>query len=198
MKKRMALLLAGVLCLGLAGCGAVVPPERAADGLSWEESWVTVGGVIGVDTPDGMDARENNEALAANGMYYATWSVGEGEPYTNADGEDAQLYDAQVYLLLAGYESGEEAGNALEQWKGMAESQYAVGQTAQESHNGQDYTVITYTFDSEQNPYARGASAYGVYRNFAVSVELACREGFDGDAGQLLAQFLDGCHYAMP
>lgn len=197
MKKRMALLLAGVLCLGLAGCGAV-PPEQAADGLDWDESWVTVGGVVGVDTPDGMDARENNEALAANGMYYATWSVGEGEPYTNADGEDAQLYDAQVYLLLAGYESGEEAGDALGQWKDMAESQYAVGQAVEETHNGQDYTVITYTFDSEQNPYARGASAYGVYRNFAVSVELACREGFDGDAGQLLAQFLDNCHYAIP
>ena len=197
MKKRMALLLAGALCLGLAGCAAV-PPEQAADGLDWEESWVTVGGMIGVDTPDGMDARENNEALAANGMYYATWSVGEGEPYTNADGEDAQLYDAQVYLLLAGYKSDEEAGDALDQWKGMAESRYAVGQAAQETHNGQDYTVITYTFDSEENPYARGASAYGVYCNFAVSVELACREGFDGDAGQLLAQFLDSCHYAMP
>lgn len=198
MKKRMALLMAGALFLGLAGCGAVLPPEQAADGLDWDESWVTVGGLVGVDTPEGMDARENNEALAANGMYYATWSMGEGEPYTNADGEDAQLYDAQVYLLLAGYKSGEEAGDTLEQWKGMAESQYAVGQAAQESHNGQDYTVITYTFDSEGNPYARGASAYGVYRNFAVSVELACREGFDGDAPQLLALFLDNCHYAMP
>lgn len=198
MKKASAILLIGVLCLGLAGCAAAPPPEKAADGLGWDESWVTVGNVVGVDAPEGMEHRENNEALAANGMYYATWSIGEGEPYTNEDGEEAQLYDAQVYLLLGGYQSANEAEDALTQWKDMASQQYAIESTAEETHNGVDFTAITYTFESEANPYARGASAFGVYRNYAVSAELACRQDFDGDAAGLLGRFLDNCHYAMP
>ena len=39
----------------LTGCASAPPPERAADGLDWDESWVTVGGKVGVDTPEGMD-----------------------------------------------------------------------------------------------------------------------------------------------
>lgn len=198
MKKLMFFLLAGALCLGLTGCGTVLPPEKAADGLDWSEDWVTVGGIVGVDTPEGMDPRENNDALAASGMYYATWSVGESEPYTNAEGDEAQIYDAQIYLLLGGYKSAEEAENTLSQWKSMAELNYAIGETSTQTHNGQEFTVITYTFESEENPYARGASAFGVYRNYAVSVELTCREGFQEDAAQLLGGFLDSCHYAMP
>ena len=198
MKKIAAFLLIGVLCLGLASCAAPAAPKAAADGSPWDEGWVTVGGVMGVDTPEGIDPRENNEALAANGMYYATWSIGEGELYTNEDGEDAELYDAQVYLLLSGHKSAQNAEDTLNQWIDMAQRQYAVGQTAEESHNGQEFTIITYSFDSETNPYVRGASAFGIYRNYAISVELTCRQGFDGDAAQLLARFLDNCHYAAP
>lgn len=198
MKRMLLCGLAAALCLVLAGCGKLPDPERAADGLDWDKEWITVGGVVGVDTPEGMTSRENNEALAASGMYYAAWSIGEGEPYTNADGQEAILYDAQVYLLLGGSKSEEEARNALEEWRGMAWEKYDVSGTAEETHNGQGFQIITYTVDSEQNPYGRGASAFGTYRNFAVNVEIACREEFDGDAGALLAQFLDNCHYAMP
>ena len=49
-----------------------------------------------------------------------------------------------------------------------------------------------------RSPYARGASAFGVYRNYAVSVELICQQNFNRDTGQLLGQFLDHCHYAKP
>lgn len=198
MKKSAAALLAGVLCLTLAGCASAPPPEQAADGSSWDERWVTVGNVVGVDTPEGMDPRENNEALAANGMYYATWSMGEGRPYTNEDGEEAELYDAQIYLLLSGCRSDRDAENTLDQWQDMAPLNYAIDSTAEESHNGVDFTVITYAFASEDGPYARGASAFGVYRNYAVSVEFTCRQGFDGHAAELLGRFLDNCHYAMP
>lgn len=70
MKKPVMLLLAAALCLGLTGCASDRPPERAADGSSWDEGWVTVGGVIGVDARSGMDPRENNEALAANALLW--------------------------------------------------------------------------------------------------------------------------------
>ena len=198
MKKTANALIAGALCLCLSGCGVVLPPEKAADGLDWDDSWVTVGSIVGVDTPNGMEARENNDALAVQGMSYATWSIGEATPYTNADGEEAQLYDAQVFLLLSGSESVEQAENTLAQWREMAGQRYVIEETMTRTHNGQEFSVITYSFDSETNPYARGASAYGMYRNYAVSAELVCQKDFDGDAARLLADFLDRCHYAMP
>ena len=198
MKKTAIALIFGVLCLCLSGCGAVPLPEKAADGLDWDKNWVTVGSIVGVDTPDGMEAQENNEALEAQGMSYAAWSIGEAVPYTNADGEEAQLYDAQVYLLLSGSKSVELAESTLAQWREMAGQQYVIEGTAARTYNGQEFTVITYLFGSETNPYARGASAYGVYRNYAVCVELVCQQSFDGDAAELLGQFLDSCHYAMP
>ena len=55
---------------------------------------------------------------------------------------------------------------------------------------------MTYTFSSETNPYQRGASAFGLYRNYAVNVELSCLKDFEGDAQTLLANFLERCHYA--
>ena len=78
----------------------------------------------------------------------------------------------------------------------MASSQYAIEGTSTETCNGQEFTVITYTYESDTNPYARGASAFGVYRNYAISVELSCQEGFDGNAPDILANFLEHCHYA--
>lgn len=198
MKRAAVILLAGVLCLGLAGCAAGRAPEKTVDGVPWDESWVTVGSVIGVDAPEGMDPRENSEALAANGMYYATWSIGEGEPYTNEDGGQATLYDAQVYLLLSKGRSAVEAEGTLDQWRDMALLQYEISSSVEETHGAVDFTVVTYAFASEDNPYARGASAFGVYQDCAISVELTCREDFDGDAAQLLAGFLDSCRYAAP
>lgn len=195
MVRAAAFCLAAAVCLGLTGCMESAP-VKAADGADWSEDWVTVGGVIGVDTPEGLDSRENNTALAANGMYYATWSSGEAEPYTNADGQEAEIYDAQVYLLLAGYDESGKAADSAAEWLSMATEQYAVDNTATETCNGQEFTVITYTYTSETNPYAWGISAFGTYGNYAVSVELSCREGFGDDALETLENFLEHCHYA--
>lgn len=196
MKKRMVILLAAALALCLAGC-AVLPPERAADGSDWDKDWVTIGGVLGVDAPEGFTLRENNEALSANGMYYAAWSMGEGEPYTNEDGEEATLYDAQIYVLLAGYTQAEEAEENAGKWMELAQSRYSVDGRSEQTRGGQPFTVLTYTYSSDTNPYDAGASAYGVYGNFALSVELSCREGFTGEPAEVLAEFLEHCHYGI-
>ncbi|MEY8387963.1 hypothetical protein AALC17_11820 [Oscillospiraceae bacterium 38-13] len=195
MKKQgwMILCLCGLLCL--TGCGTPAP-NTAADGSAWDESWVTIGNVIGVETPEGMTFRENSDALSAKGMYYATWSIGDAAPIVNEDGEDAQIYDAQVYLLLAGYDDTSKAEDTMKEWLDMAYGQYAVDAEAVETCNGQEFTVIIYTYTSETNPYAYGASAYGAYGNYAVSVELSCQENFDGSALEILADFLEHCHYA--
>lgn len=193
-KRWLALCLLSVLCL--SGCGKAAPP-RAADGATWSEDWITLGNVIGVDTPEGLTARENSDILSTKGMYYATWSAGDAAPYVNKDGEDAQLYDAQLYFLLAGYDSTSKAEESTEEWLTMASEQYAVEDTSTAACNGQAFTIITYTYTSEDNPYARGVSAFGTYGNYAVSVELSCQERFGGNALELLEDFLEHCHYAV-
>ena len=193
--RRIAAALMLCALLALTGCGKAAPPT-AADGATWSEDWVTLGNVLGVDTPEGLTSRENSDVLSTKGMYYAAWSVGEGEPYTNAEGEAAQLYDAQVYLLLAGYGSTEQAEETANEWLSMGYAQYAVDAEAVETCNGQEFTVLTYTYTSEDNPYDWGVSAFGTYGNYAVSVELSCREQFEGNALEVLQDFLDHIHYA--
>ena len=193
MKKMLVLCLC--MALFLSGCGKSAPP-KAADGSAWSEDWVTLGSVIGVDTPEGLTARENSDVLSAKGMYYASWSAGEAVPYVNEYGEEVQLYDAQVYLLAAGYDSTQKAEETAAEWLDMAYAQYAVDAEAVETCNGQELTVITYTYMSESNPYSRGASAFGTYGNYALSVELSCRENFEGNALETLENFLEHCHYA--
>lgn len=195
MKRQYWMVLGLCGLLYLSGCGTL-PPETAADGSAWDKNWVTVGNVIGVDTPEGMTPRENSDALSAKGMYYATWSIGEGTPMVNESGEDAELYDAQIYLLLAGYDDTGKAEAAAAEWLEMAHEQYTVDAEAVETCNGQKFTVMIYTYASETNPYAYGASAYGAYGNYAVSVELSCQERFEGSALEILADFLERCHYA--
>lgn len=196
MKKLSLLLLTGAMSLSLAGCGQNIP-VTAADGAKWDDSWVTVGGILGVDTPAGLDSRENNDTLGVNGMYYATWSSGEAEPYVNEDGEDTDIYDAQLYVLLAGAKSVEKAEGSAAEWLEMASGKYHIETTSTGTYNGQEFTVITYTFSSDTNPFSHGASAFGVYRNYAISVELSCRDTFGGDARAVLADFLEHCHYAV-
>lgn len=182
-------------CLILYGCGNTLP-QKTEDGLSWDDGWVTVGTFLGADTPDDLTPRENNDALAGNGMYYATWSLGDGQPYENAEGNEATVYDAQVYMLLAEGDSPDEAAAFSEEWLSMAQAQYSVHTTAQEICAGQAFTILCYGFSGAGNPYKTGVSAFGHHGNYAMSVELSCGEDFTGNARELLLDFLNHCHYA--
>ncbi|MDE7242922.1 MAG: hypothetical protein K2O18_02950 [Oscillospiraceae bacterium] len=194
-KLTLMALIASIFCC-LTGC-TQLPPETAADGAAWSDTWVTVGNIVGADAPSWLEPKENMDVLSARGMYYATWASGEAVPYTDAEGDEAELYSAQLYLLLAGYDSAAKAEASASDWLHMASAQYNVTDTYTESHNGQEFTVITYTFSSETNPFAKGASAFGVYRNYAISVEFSCQEGFDRDELESLREFLENCHYAV-
>lgn len=81
MKKILFFLLAAIFCFSLTACGETPAPEKAADGTPWSEDWVTISNVMGVDTPEGLTLRDNKDALAASGMYYSTWSIGEESSY---------------------------------------------------------------------------------------------------------------------
>lgn len=195
MKRYTTLAL---LCALLLLCGCAHYPSQAVDGAVWDRDWTILGSVLGVEAPgDGLSLLDNNIALASQDIYYATWTAGEPTPYVNADGDDVDLYDAQLYLLLCGCADDRKAQDMVDEWMARQNDAYDVSATAEAAHNGVDYTLLTYACGSETNPYARGVSAFAVYDGYAVSAELTCVEGFSGDEAAILARFLDGCHYGV-
>lgn len=184
------------LCLLLAGC-AQSAPEQAAGGAAWDESWTTLGGVLGVEAPGhDLTLQDNKDALSIAGMYLASWTIGEGAPYTNEDGDEVVLYPAQLDVLVYGRKDSAAARQAAEDWTARQAKTYDVTDSGQQTCNGQDYAVFAYTCKSDSNPYARGVSAFGTYKNCAVSVELNCLDSFTEDERTILTDFLNGCHYA--
>lgn len=194
MKKFLCLLLP-VCLLCLSGCTHY--PDRAADGTKWDKDWTILGSALGVEEPgDGLTLRDNSSILTGDDLYYATWVIGEPSPYTNEDGKEVEVYDAQLYLLLCGCADGDYARQTMEDWIGREQETYTVLETRTETCNGQEYTVLLYECGSETNPYSRGASAFAVCGNYAVSAELACRESYPGGESEVLLRFLEGCHYS--
>lgn len=192
-KYAAALLMTGLLML--SGCGQY--PEQAADGTPWDPNWTMLGSVLGAEEPgNGFSLLDNYSVLTGEDIYYAAWAAGEPTDYTNEDGEDVQVYDAQIYLLAAGYADEAQARQNQEEWIARQQKTYTVTDSWSETRNGQEYTLLAYECSSETNPYHRGVSAFTVYGTYAVSAELACRESFTGQEREILLQFLDGCHYS--
>ena len=171
-------------------------PERAADGAAWDENWTILGNALGVEDPgSGFALQDNNSILTADDTYLATWTSGEPSPFVNADGDDADLYEAQLYLLLVGCRDAENAAIARDEWLEQEERTYSVLETRTENRNGQEYTILVYEVASDANPYARGATAFGTYKNYALTAELTCLADYAGDPAEILGAFLDGFHY---
>jgi len=190
------LCVCAALCLLLSGCASAVP-KQAADGAAWDEDWVTLGGLLGVGEPgNGLTLRDNNAALSASDMYLASWTIGAGAPYVNEDGDEVSLYPARLDVLVYGREDEDAAAETLAEWGARQAEVYAVRETAAWTVDGRDYTVSAYDCPSETNPYSRGVSAFLVYGDYALSFELNCQDGFDGDEAEILRSFLDACHYA--
>lgn len=195
MKKLLSLFLALAGLLTLAGCASY--PDKAIDGTQWEESWEMLGSVLGVEAPGhGLTLLANNVVLAGDDTYYATWTVGEPTDYVNEDGDDTDLYEAELYLLLYGCADEENAEDASAEWMARETGTYTITETRTETYNGQEYTVLVYQCGSDTNPYSRGISAFGIYENYVVVAELACLDSFPGDEQEILSDFLTGCHYS--
>ncbi len=192
MKRMIALPALCALLLALAGCGAKLP-AAAADGTPWSKDWTMVGQKLGVEGPG--EAFTLRDVKGSKNLYFTAWSAGEPRTHTDGEGEEVQVYDAQVVVLLSDEGSDEAAQTAVEEWLSLAENAYDLSATDQATHNGQDFTALTYTFPSG-SAYAQGASAFTVYGGCAVSVEIACQEDFTPAAPDILADFLDHCHYA--
>lgn len=197
MKRLIGFLLAVAICLGLAGCSAPTPPpDTAADGTPWNENWVTVGGAVGIEAPETLTLLQNTDTIVSNQMAYATWSMGEAEPYTTKDDEETEIYDAQFFVLLARRENSEQARATMDEWQGMIEEMYDLATSSDANIGGQEFRVITYTYLSQETPYTAGASAFALFGNYAMSVEVTARGDAADDPGALLADFLETFHYA--
>lgn len=196
MKRRIALLLGLACVFSMTGCSGSYP-AKAADGMEWDQDWTILGTVLGVEIPgNGLTLSENPVVLTGDDTYYATWTVGEATTYVNKDGKDADLYDAELYLLLYGCQDSAAAEDLVSDWIERERTVYTVTDTITVTCNAQEYTFLLYQVMSDSNPYSRGVVAFGVYNDYAVSAELTCVDSFDGDERQILEEFLNGCHYS--
>ncbi len=193
MKTKFAILFF-CLALLLPGCSALSPNLEKEPVEN--KSHLLVGHSLEVENTDSRFILvDDNSALAADGLYYVSWGMGDPTPYENSDGDTVDLYDAQLYFLLGEFKDAETAQNNLNTWLSAGRTNYEILSEENVTCNGQDYLLITYQFIHEDNPYVRGISAFGVFGNHAACIELTCREGFDEDLKTILIDFLNGCTY---
>lgn len=179
----------------LSGCSSY--PETAADGSTWDRSWTILGRVLGVEEPGhDLQLSENPVVLTGRDLYYATWTIGEAEQYVNEEGKDADLYPAELYLVVCGSaKDGNTPQENIDDWIAREYETYEVLNRTEETINGQVYILLEYNVKSETNPFSHGIAAFAVYSSYAISAELTCQDTFDGDLHQILTDYLQGCHY---
>ena len=108
-------------CVLLSGCSAFSRTAgREPDKQSGEAGSVKIGSVLEADAPEQLTLLDNKDTLAADGLYYATWTAGDSVPYENSDGETIDLYDAQLYLLVSESASAEAAEKDCRAWLASA------------------------------------------------------------------------------
>ena len=200
-KNVLYLLFPFALILALIAAGSLVDfsqyPSAAADGAAWDKNWEMMAKVVGIEAPGGgLTLLTNNSVLAGEDTYYASWTAGEPSPYTNADGDEVDLYPAQLYVLLYGCADQAAAESACADFLAREQETYTVQDQRTEEHNAQRYTVLDYTGGSAGNPYGRGSSAFAVRGNYVLVAELLAQDSFDGDVSRMLSAFLDGVHYS--
>lgn len=181
----------------LTGCAHASLLSQGTKEDTWSDSGsITVGHDLTIQNADNrMTLSENMDVLAAEGLYYATWTMGDFEPYENSDGDTVDLYDAQLYLLLGEFPDSQDAQNNMDKWLTAGKSNYEVLSEESITCNGQSYCLITYNCISDTNPYDHGVSAFGIYQDNAVCIELTCRENFEEDLRTILIDFLNNCTY---
>lgn len=188
--------IACILCITmiLAGCSAA-SSGSGSDSIT-DSDHIVIGSHLTVNNTDSrLTLSDYKDTLSADGLYYASWTAGDSEPYENSDGDTVDLYDAQLYLLLGEFKNDDAAQKNMGNWLEAGQANYNVTDETTVTCNGQSYTMITYSFSNEENPYSHGVSAFGVSKNLAVCVELTCRESYQEDLQEMLTGFLNSCTY---
>lgn len=193
--KGLKMRIAALACcstLLLTGCAAPFSKKEPLENVTE----LTVGSSMKVtNINQSYTLTADNSTLAADGLFYVSWGLGEHEPFENSDGETVDLYDANLYLLLGESKTSASAQENTALWFDAADANYDIVNTEEISCNGQDYTLITYNLTSEENPYSRGMSVFATPGTASVCVELTCRENFTDDLKTILTDFLENCTY---
>lgn len=196
MKTRVLL---WIFCIAfiLTGCSSLSLSQEDLKDNTWEDSgFIRVGKNLTVqNTDERLTLLNNIDALSADGLYYAAWTIGDSVPYENSDGDTVDLYDAQLYLLLGEFPTSEEAQDTMDKWLDAAKSNYEIVSEEEITCGGQSYILITYRFTSEDNPYDNGISAFGTINNNALCIELTCQKDFDMDLRDIMTHFLGSLIY---
>ncbi len=190
--KRIWIFALLAAALTLSGCSG--PDKGPPPG--WDESWVRIAEYIGVEPLNGFTLNESNDLLSVSGLYYATWTSGGGREFVNADGDEATVYDPQIYVLLGECRSAEAAREAVGTWSAREKQSYETGEAYKKLIASQEFEILPLTAGREGNPYPHGAAAFAVRDEWAVSVELVCSDSFTGDSQAILERFLAGFHYS--
>jgi len=190
--------IAAAAAVFLTGCfRQAQPADKNAGGSPQNEAPVIIGKYLEVSGPGSpFTLLDNKDVLAADGLYYATWGIGDHVPYVNSDGETVDLYDAQLYLLYNECTSDEEASRKTASWLAAAEENYDISASGPLTCEGRTYTEIVYTCTSETSPYTHGVSLFQADGENALCMELTCCENFKDDPETLMQKFLASCHFS--
>ncbi len=181
-------LLAALLLTGCASTASRHP--------EWEEGWTPMGDAFAVEPAEGFALQETNDVLSASGLYYATWACGEPRDFVNAEGKDAKVFDAQIYVLLKECANGDAASQEVASWIAREKESYETAEAENQTFGGQKFDVLPLISGKENNPYGFGIAAFAARGDCAISVELVCTDRFTGDPQAVLTEFLNGFHYS--
>lgn len=192
--KKTALVCTLILCLILSACGA---KEKTAGGAQWDEGWTAIGSALGVESMDGWTVQRNEDVLAAEGTFYTSWTKGEAISYTNENGDEVTTYDAQIHLVVQEFEIPGDAERTAALWQSLAEERYPNMEASNGEYAGQTFEISVYPFPDDSGPASLGASATGIRGNRAIRVDVVTLEIFPEEPLDVLADFLERCHYAQ-
>lgn len=187
--KILALLLACVLLQGCANGSTDTLPS------GWSEDWVLLGNFLGAEPLEGFSLNESKDALSVSGIYYATWTCGQAREHTNDEGENAKVYDAQVYILVQECRNEAAAAAQIGAWIARESQSYSTGEKTVYTAAGQTFDLLPLLSARAENPYTRGVAAFAARGSRAICVELLCSEDYPGDPQAVLEAFLNGLHY---
>lgn len=178
------LLLAALL---LTGCSPAADPHPEWDNLARADN------LLAAETPEGFTLNESKGALSLQNVYYFSWSKGDGTKITNAQGENAVVYDCQIYLLAAAYPEKAEAQANADKWLAMEAENYSAEDASFIDAACGSFRCMTLV-PQAGSPFTAGAAAFAVHGNIAISVEIFSANEFDEDLTGILEGFLQGIH----
>lgn len=187
-----------ILSILLCGCSSSLLTEEPLNDTWSDSGYAKIGHNLTIENSDNrFTLLENRDTLSSEGLYYATWTIGDSMPFENSDGDTVDLYDAHLYLLLGEYPSPDRATENMEKWLTAGKNNYEVLTEEEITCNNQIYTMISYHFTGAENPYDRGVSVFGVCGKNAVCIELTCRENFAEDLKTIIIPFLEHCTFEV-